>query len=157
MKLHQKEILRRFKRKFTLHSQRTILEIQVVQEDEVNQVCAMNLSFNSGTDELFCIKWELRLRFSIVSPHRPYTLRESYLVLSPDISEITLVHECWQWDECGCDVDPGKISMETTLKETWIKLDLGQMDSVKIGASDYQSRLEEVIAVIIFSFILYIS
>ena len=46
--------------------------------------------------------------------------------------------------------------LKIVAKETRVKLDLEQMDSVRIGASNYQSRLEEVIIVIIFSFILYI-
>ena len=99
-------------------------------------------------------------KFSIVPPHWPSTQWKSCLALSPNVSEVILVHERWRWDGCGSAVDPGQISMERVLKivakETRVKLDLEQMDSVRIGASNYQSRLEEVIIVIIFSFILYI-
>ena len=95
-------------------------------------------------EELIYKKWVRENTPNMVPPYATSIEGGGCLVLSPDGSEVMLVHEYGRWGRCGGAVDPGESSLETALREvseeTQIELDLERVNPVRIGISYHQPR-----------------
>lgn len=101
-------------------------------------------NFDIETKELIYRKWVRENTPNLVPPYATSIEGGGCLVLSPDGTEVLLVHEYGRWGRCGGAVDPGESSIETALREvveeTHIELDLEREKSVRIGVSYHQPR-----------------
>ena len=101
-------------------------------------------NFEVATEELIYKKWVRENTPNMVPPYATSIEGGGCLVLSPDGSEVMLVHEYGRWGRCGGAVDPGESSLETALREvseeTQIELDLERVNPVRIGISYHQPR-----------------
>jgi 8-oxo-dGTP pyrophosphatase MutT (NUDIX family) len=107
-------------------------------------------NFDPNTNELLYKKWCRVSRngsptTDMVPPYATSIEGGGCLVLSPDGTEVMLVHEYGRWGRCGGAVDPGESSLETALREvveeTAVELNLeSDRAPVRIGLCYHQPR-----------------